>query len=101
MRRVTTEQLWSSYQELGTLRKVAERHGFASPAAVWERLNAAGYTVRPRGRSEAAQELTVESLASLARAIGLKTAAYQIGSTYDAVRLRLSRAGYDTRGRRK
>ena len=91
----TTEQLWKSYQELRSLRAVADRHKFVSVGPVWRRLHDAGYPMEPRGRVRSAKILPIEQLIALVEQLdGYKAAAYRVGSTPDAVRMRCRRAGY-------
>ena len=94
-RLATPEQLWKSYQELGTLQAVCRRHGYSSASVgiVSESLRAAGYQLHPQGASRATREYPIEDLQKLYARLGsYRKVAQQIGSTYDAVRMRLARA---------
>jgi hypothetical protein len=91
----TTEELWSSYQELGNLRAVARRHGYsqASFGSIATRLHNAGYSLHEQSTTKATRRIPVDEL----RDIYLRTGSYvevarHIGSTPDAVRMRITRA---------
>lgn len=93
MKATTTTQLWASYQELGSLRAVCKRHGLISVGSVCMRLRKAGYTLRPRGANGSGRRVSTEDLRAIKeRAGSYAAAAEQIGSTPDAVRMRLARA---------
>lgn len=89
----TTDQLWQSYQALGSLRAVADRHRFVSVGAVWKRLTDAGHTLNPPGIQGSSRRISDDDLQVMYFRLGSYGAvAEEIGSTYNAVRMRLMRA---------
>jgi hypothetical protein len=94
----TTEQLWSSYQELGTLRAVADRHGYVSVGAVWRRLHLAGHQMFQQRATRSTRRYPIEDVQALYFRLGsYRAVAKQVGSTPDAVRMRLARAVREVR----
>jgi hypothetical protein len=93
MSAATTEELWASYEELGTLRAVCERHGLVSRGALSERLHRAGHTLHRAGANRRSRRYSIEQLDRLVEMNGSYAATARIiGSTPDAVRMRITRA---------
>ena len=93
--RVQVELLWQSYQELGTLRAVADRYGYAGHQAIWRRLSAAGYPMQPKNLTlDSRNCIPLEEVIAIFRRVGtIRETARLVSSTPHAVRDRLVRAG--------
>jgi hypothetical protein len=93
--RVPIEDIWSSYQELGTLRAVAERYGYAGHPAIWRRLRAAGYPMQPKNLTlDSRNVVPIEEVIEIfQRTKTIRETARLVSSTPHAVRDRLVRAG--------
>lgn len=90
---ISTARLWESYQELGTLRAVCRKHKLVSAGSVATRLRQAGYVLHARGINGSSRRIALSDLRALvARTGSYAAAAEEIGSTYDAVRMRIARA---------
>ncbi len=93
MKTPTTTELWECYQELGSLHDVCKRYGLVSRGSLSERLRRAGHTLHTVGANKHTRALSVQEVRSLVRRTGsYAAAAQQIGSTPDAIRMRLARA---------
>jgi hypothetical protein len=93
-RKATPAELWASYQELGTLRAVAERHGYAAHTSVRYLLCKAGYALHPTGYKASDRDIIPieEAQATYAEAGSYAEAARRLSTTPNALRIRLVRA---------
>jgi hypothetical protein len=97
--KVSVDVLWSSYQELGSLQAVAERHGYANQAPVWRRLRLAGFPLHPKNVTREGRDVCpIEELIEVfQRTQDYHEVARLVSSTYNAVKGRLYHAGYTKR----
>ncbi len=93
-KKATDAQLRQSYADLGTIYAVAKRHGYASAGMVASRLRQMGVARHRPGLSLDARNLHSldEALAVYREAGSYAKAAPLLGTTPDALRVRLSRA---------
>lgn len=90
---ISAAQLWASYQELGSLRAVCRRHKLVSAGSVGVRLRQAGYILHRPGANLSTRRVPLADLRALVEHTGsYAAAAREIGSTPDAVRMRVQRA---------
>ncbi len=89
--RVSTEELWASYQELESLAAVAERHGYPHMSAVWQRFKRAGLPMHPRGPTLDTRNIVpiAEVLEAFEKTGRYAETARLVGSTPHAVKHRI------------